>query len=544
MTMTPNSFTVKGAKIIDGSGDEGFQGDVCVQNGRIQTISKTFIRDSIGKVIDGDNLVLSPGFIDMHSHSDLGVIADKAHLSKVTQGVTLEVVGQDGLSYVPSNDRVQAELRAQLYGWNGSLNDKDWNFNSVGEYLREVDKGSAVNVAYLMPHGSVRMLVRGMNEGVSNSDEVKQMQDVIRIGMQEGAFGMSAGLTYVPAMYSDTNELIELCKVVSEFGGYFAPHHRSYGAKIFEAIAECVEISKVSKAPLHLTHCHLSAPMYHGRAQELLTAIDVATAQGIDISLDTYPYLAGSSYLHMLLPSWVQAGGIAQLRIRLNEPQVQTKVIDALDHLGSDGNQGGVVNWDNIVIAGVEKSENKKLVGNTISQLAISQNKLASQLYIDLILSEDFKASIVVFGGNEENVRTIMKDSRHMVGSDGILHGDRPHPRAYGTFARFLGHYSRVEKIFPLEGAVHRMTGRPAKRLGLHDRGLIKGGYIADLVLFDPESVADRSTFDSPRLPASGFEFVWINGIPTLEKGTRTDFVPGKGIRKNARNNSGGNNGK
>lgn len=544
MTMTPNSFTVKGAKIIDGSGDEGFQGDVCVQNGRIQTISKTFIRDSIGKVIDGDNLVLAPGFIDMHSHSDLGVIADKAHLSKVTQGVTLEVVGQDGLSYVPSNDRVQAELRAQLYGWNGTLNDQDWSFNSVSQYLNEVDKGSAVNVAYLMPHGSVRMLVRGMNEGVSNSDEVKQMQDVIRIGMQEGAFGMSAGLTYVPAMYSDTNELIELCKVVSEFGGYFAPHHRSYGAKIFEAIAECVEISKVSKAPLHLTHCHLSAPIYHGRAQELLTAIDVATAQGIDISLDTYPYLAGSSYLHMLLPSWVQAGGIAQLRIRLNEPQVQTKVIDALDHLGSDGNQGGVVNWDNIVIAGVEKSENKKLVGNTISQLAISQNKLASQLYIDLILSEDFKASIVVFGGNEENVRTIMKDSRHMVGSDGILHGDRPHPRAYGTFARFLGHYSRVEKIFPLEGAVHRMTGRPAKRLGLHDRGLIKGGYIADLVLFDPESVADRSTFDSPRLPASGFEFVWINGIPTLEKGTRTDFVPGKGIRKNAPNNSGGNNGK
>ena len=532
--MTSNTFTVKGAMIVDGSGKDGFRGDVVIEEGRIQKVSKSFIRDTVGKIIDGDKLVLSPGFIDMHSHSDLGVIADKAHLSKVTQGVTLEVVGQDGLSYVPSNAKVQAELRAQLYGWNGTLNDHDWNFNSVGQYLNEIDKGSAVNVAYLMPHGTTRMMVRGMEEGVSSVEEVRKMQEVIRTGMQEGAFGMSAGLTYVPAMYSDTNELIELCKTVGEFGGFFAPHHRSYGAKIFDAIAECIQISKAANVPLHLTHCHLSAPIYHGRAAELLQLLDDATAQGIDISLDTYPYLAGSSYLHMLLPSWVQAGGIEQLRIRLRDPEVQKKVIDALDHSGSDGNQGGVVNWDNIVIAGVEKPENKKLVGITISQLAITQKKLASQLYIDLVLSEDFKASMVVFGGNEENVRTIMKDSRHTVGSDGILHGDRPHPRAYGTFARFLGHYSRDEKMFPLEGAVNRMTGRPAKRLGLEDRGLIKEGYKADLVLFEYESVADRSTFESPRLPASGFEYVWINGIPTLEKGKRTSFVPGKGIRKTA----------
>jgi N-acyl-D-amino-acid deacylase len=542
--MTSNTFTVKGAMIVDGSGQDGFHGDVIVEEGVIQRISKSFITDTVGKIIDGDKLVLSPGFIDMHSHSDLGVIADKAHLSKVTQGVTLEVVGQDGLSYVPSNEKVQAELRAQLFGWNGTLNDHDWNFNSVNQYLNEVDKGCAVNVAYLMPHGTIRMLVRGMNEGISSGEEVRKMQEIIRTGMQEGAFGMSAGLTYVPAMYSDTNELIELCKVVSEFGGYFAPHHRSYGAKIFESIAECIQIAKASAVPLHLTHCHLSAPMYHGRASELLNLLDGASGQGIDISLDTYPYLAGSSYLHMLLPSWVQAGGIEQLRVRLKEPEVQKKVIDALDHSGSDGNQGGTVNWDNIVIAGVEKAENKKFVGITISQLAVSQNKLASQLYIDLVLSEDFKASIVVFGGNEENVRTIMKDSRHTVGSDGILHGDRPHPRAYGTFARFIGHYSRDEKMFPLEGAINRMTGRPAMRLGLQDRGFIREGYKADLVLFDHESVADRSTFQSPRVPASGFENVWINGILTLDKGIRTNFVPGKGIRKGALINRRGNNGK
>ena len=541
--MNQDSFTVKGVKIVDGSGQDGFLGDVVVERGRIEKVSRSLIRNTSGKVIDGDNLVLSPGFIDMHSHSDLGVLADKAHLSKVTQGVTLEVVGQDGLSYVPSNERVQEELRAQLYGWNGTLNDYDWNFSSVQQYLNEIDKGCAVNIAYLIPHGTVRMLVRGLHEGTATTEEIVQMQGIIRVGMQEGAFGMSAGLTYTPAMYADTRELIELCKTVSEYGGYFAPHHRSYGAKILESIAECVEICASAKTPLHLTHCHLSAPIYHGRARELLDVLDVASAQGVDISLDTYPYLAGSSYLHMLLPSWVQIGGIQQLRIRLKEFEVQRKVREALDHIGSDGNQGGVVNWENIVIAGVERAENKKFVGTTIAQSAGSVNKSPSQFYIDLILSEDFKASIVVFGGNEENVRTIMKDRRHMVGSDGILHGDRPHPRAYGTFARFLGHYSRDEKMFSLEGAVNRMTGRPAQRLGLQDRGLVKEGYVADLVLFDPQSVADKSTFERPRVPASGFEFVWISGTPTLEKGARTSFVPGKGIRKMALSKEGGSNG-
>jgi N-acyl-D-amino-acid deacylase len=179
--MNSNTFTIKGATIVDGSGEDGFRGDVVVEEGRIQKVSKSFVRDTVGKIIDGDKLVLSPGFIDMHSHSDLGVIADKAHLSKVTQGVTLEVVGQDGLSYVPSNEKVQAELRAQLYGWNGTLNDHDWNFNSVSQYLSEIDKGCAVNVAYLIPHGTTRMLVRGMDEGVSSAEEVEKMQEIIII---------------------------------------------------------------------------------------------------------------------------------------------------------------------------------------------------------------------------------------------------------------------------------------------------------------------------------------------------------------------------
>jgi len=527
-----NSFTITGVLVVDGSESKGFRGDVVVEGGIITAVSKKFLKSRTGSVISGDNLVLAPGFIDMHSHSDVGVIDDKAHLAKVTQGVTLEVVGQDGLSYVPANTEIQSELRSQLYGWNGPLNNVDWNFKSVSEYLSKIDEGCAVNIAYLVPHGTVRMLAKGLNPGPPTEVELNKMKNLVREGMQQGAFGLSTGLTYVPAMYADTNELIELCKVVTEFGGYYCPHHRNYGSKIFSAIEECISIALNSKIPLHLTHCHLNYPGYHGRALELINLITHGRNQGVDVSLDTYPYLAGSSYLHALLPSWIQAGGMDNLRTKLRDVQIQKQIIEALDVTGSDAAQGGTVNWDKVVISGVEQFSNKKFVGKTVSEIASTLNTRASQFYLNLCIEEDFKAGMVVFGGNEENVRTIMKDSRHMVGSDGILHGDKPHPRTYGTFAKYLGFYARQEGEITLEGAVARMTGRPAKRLGLLDRGFIRVGNKADLVLFDYNSVIDRATYESPKKPAAGFEYVWIEGWPTLANRARTGLTPGKGLRK------------
>jgi len=527
-----NSFTIKGATIIDGSGSKGFQGDVIVENGIISEISDKFLKHSVGLKLNGDGLTLTPGFIDMHSHSDLGVLNDKEHLSKVTQGVTLELVGQDGLGYVPADPRTQNELRSQLYGWTGPASHIDWNFSTVSDYLRQVDEGCAVNVAYLVPHGTVRMSVKGMEDGLATPDEIGKMRELVRQGMLEGAFGLSAGLTYVPAMYSDTNELVELCSIAASMGGFYSPHHRNYGLGLYDSIQECLDISRKSKAPLHLTHCHVSHPAHHGKASELLEVIDAALGQGLDITLDSYPYLAGMTYLHALLPSWVQSGGMAALGKRLSASETQAKVIEALDHLGTDGAQGATVNWANVVIAGVERSENKRFVGKSIAENAELLNVQPSRLYLDLLLSEDFKASMVTFGGNEENVRTIIKHGVHMAGSDGILHGDRPHPRAYGTFARYLGHYALQEKVISLEGAIARMTGRPAARLGLRDRGLVRSGYRADLVLFDELNVRDQSTYESPRKPASGFVNVWIDGIATLQAGKRTEATPGRGIRK------------
>lgn len=525
------TFTIRGAMAIDGSGSPATRADLLVIDGIIARVGSILRGEEQGKVIEADGLTLTPGFIDMHSHSDLAVLADHEHLAKVTQGVTLEVVGQDGLSYVPSSEESLHVLREQLYGWNGEPKGLKWNFHSVADYLGEVDKGAAVNVAYLIPHGSVRMMVRGNVAGLSSKDELDEMSRIVVQGMQEGAVGLSAGLTYTPAMYADDAELVALCRVVAKYGGYYAPHHRNYGAQFLDAVDDCIQIARESKAALHLTHCHMGAPINHGRTDLLFDRLGKAESDGLDVTLDTYPYLAGSTYLHALLPSWIQEGGNAAMRARLGDRENRLRAIHELTVSGSDGNQGGTMNWEAIKIAGIEKPEHLKFVGLSMVEAAHIVGKQPVDFYLDFIAAEDFKASCIVFSGHEGNVRAIMQHPRHMVGSDGILTGNRPHPRAYGTFARYLGHYVRQEKVLTLEGAITRMTGRPAARLSLKDRGLLKEGYKADLVLFNAETVLDLATYENPRTPAAGFEHVWVGGVLTLKDGHRTSHLPGQAVR-------------
>jgi N-acyl-D-amino-acid deacylase len=529
--MAENTFTIRGASIIDGSDTPAVKKDLLVVEGNIAKVGSILKGEEQGKVIDGSDLTVTPGFIDMHAHSDLAVISDPQHLAKVTQGVTTEVLGQDGLSYVPSNPETLQQLRGQLFGWNGDPAGFKWNFNTVGQYLARVDEGAPVNVAYLIPHGTVRMVVRGNEEGVANDDELKQMCNLVESGMKEGAFGLSAGLTYVPAIYADDREIIELCKIVAKYGGYYAPHHRNYGAKFLDAVAECLDIAEQSRTPLHLTHCHMSHPNLHDKTHLLFEMMDKAEAKGVDVTLDTYPYLAGSTYLHALLPSWIQAGGGSETMKRLQSKEHRARVTNDLNVTGSDGNQGGVVNWPAITVAGINKDHNLKFVGKSLVECAAMVGKDVTVFYLDFIADEELKASCIIFSGHEGNVRAIMQDRRHMIGSDGILTGNRPHPRSYGTFARYLGVYAREEKVLTFEGAVARMTGRSAKRLGLKDRGLIKEGYKADLVLLDATTVLDRSTYESPRVAAAGIENVWIGGVATLKDGKRTEALPGRAIR-------------
>ena len=534
--MNDSTFTIRGAVAMDGTGSKPTRSDLIVKAGVISKFGSILKGEEEGKIVDASGLTLTPGFIDLHSHSDLAVLSDNEHLSKVTQGVTLEVVGQDGLSYVPSDEQTLSVLREQLYGWNGEPAGISWNFRSVADYLGLVDKGAPVNVAYLIPHGSVRMLVRGNVAGLASPSELTKMAQIVATGMQEGAVGMSAGLTYTPAMYADDAEIIELCRVIAQYSGYYAPHHRNYGTQFLTAVDDCIEIARVSKAALHLTHCIMSAKINHDRTDLLFERLSNAEAEGIDVTLDSYPYLAGSTYLHAMLPSWIQDGGNEAMRARLLQPEMRAKAIYELTVSGSDGNHGGTMNWDIVKIAGVDRPEHLKLVGLSLVEASKVFAQDPIEFYLDFIMTENFRASCIIFAGHEGNLRAIMADRRHMAGSDGILMGNKPHPRAYGTFARYLGHYAREEKVFSMEEAVSHMTGRSAARLALKDRGLLKAGYKADLVLFDADTVLDLSTYDNPRLPARGFESVWVNGVETLSHGIRTSRLPGRAIRSRAKN--------
>ncbi|MEJ2857312.1 MULTISPECIES: N-acyl-D-amino-acid deacylase family protein [unclassified Saccharothrix] len=517
----------KGALVVDGTGAPGYRADVGVDGGRIAEIGRVSGR----RHVDADGLVLAPGFIDMHSHSDLQVLANPDHLAKVSQGVTTEVIGQDGLSYAPVDDDVLAALRAQLAGWNDDPAGFDWDWRSVGEYLDRLDRGIAVNAAYLVPQGTLRMLCVGWDDRPATESEMDRMREVLAESLKQGAVGMSSGLTYTPGMYADADELKALCRVVGELGGYYSPHHRSYGASALEAYAEMVEVSRASGCPLHLAHATMNFEVNRGRAGELLALLDDAIAAGADVTLDTYPYLPGATYLSALLPSWSSEGGPEKTLERLTDPDTRERIRAEIEEIGSDGCHGVPVDWDTIEINGVRKAENTHLVGKSVLASARELGTAPAELYFDTLVSERLGTSCLMHVGHEENVQAIMRHPAHTGGSDGLLVGDRPHPRAWGTFPRYLARYVRELGVLSLEECVAHLTGRAAKRLRLTDRGLVREGFAADLVLFDPHEVADTATFDQPRQAAAGIPHVVVNGIPVVDAGRRTDALPGHSLR-------------
>lgn len=529
--MAELDVVIRGATIVDGTGADRFRADVGVKDGRITAVDA---RLDGARVIDAGGLVCAPGFIDMHAHSELAVLADPDHLAKLGQGCTTEVLGQDGLSYAPIDETTAPQMWDAISAWNGRPEGVDLSWRSVGEYLDRIDQGTPTNVAYLVPHGTVRMLAMGWDDRPPTEDELATMRSLVATGMEEGAMGLSAGLAYAPGMYADTDELIALCAVAARYGGFFGPHQRSYGAGALEGYAEMIQIARGSGCALHLTHATMNYEVNAGRADELLKLVDEGLAEGLDIGLDTYPYLPGMTMLAALLPSWSIAGGYGALTERLAEAATRSRIVHELDEVGTDGANGVPVDWSQIEIAGVARPELRRLVGTTVADAARASGKAPAEFYLDLLVEDDFGASCLMHVGNEENVQRIMLHPNHSGSSDGVLHGDRIHPRGWGSFARYLGHYCRKLGLFSLEECVARLTGRPAQRLGLSDRGIVAEGAAADLVLFDPETVDARATFAEPRRQAAGIPYVLVNGEIAIDDGKRTDALAGKSVRRRA----------
>ncbi|WP_431681843.1 N-acyl-D-amino-acid deacylase family protein [Kitasatospora sp. KL5] len=522
----------RGAAVVDGTGAPRRTADVTVTGGLIDGIGHGLTGR---RVIDADGLVLAPGFIDMHAHSDLRLLVEPGHPSRTTQGVTCEVLGQDGLSYAPVDDTTLPALRRQLAGWNGDPDGFDWNWRTVGGYLDRLDGGAAVNTCYLVPHGSVRMLAMGWDDRPPTLAELDRMRELTARGLAEGAVGLSSGLSYPPGMYAGTAELVALCEVVAAAGGFHAPHQRSYGAGALEGYAEMIAIARASGCPLHLTHATMNFDVNRGRAGELLALVDRAIAEGVDVTLDSYPYLPGSTTLAALLPGWAAAGGPGAALARLADPAARERIRTDMEEKGSDGCHGVVADWATVQISGTGDPALAGLVGRTVADVAAERGTTGTTVFLDLLQADRLATTILQHVGHEENVRTVMQHPAHTAGSDGLLVGDRPHPRAWGTFARYLGHYARDEGVLTLEGAIARMTGRPARRLRLDRRGLVRPGHHADLVLLDPLTVRDTADYDHPRRPAAGIEHVYVNGTAVLAEGRPTGALPGRALRRTDR---------
>ncbi|MFF3685388.1 amidohydrolase family protein [Streptomyces sp. NPDC002187] len=528
-------LVIRDARIVDGTGSPSYRADVRIRDGRIAAIRREGEPALFGaRTLDAHGLVLSPGFIDMHAHSDLALLRDPDHGAKAAQGVTLEVLGQDGLSYAPVDDATLAEVRTAITGWNGDGSDIDFDWRTVGEYLDRLDRGIAVNAAYLIPQGTVRMYAVGWDDRPATDAELARMKQLVADGMEQGAVGLSSGLTYTPGMYADNAELTELCRVVARYDGYYCPHHRSYGAGALEAYEEMVSLTRAAGCALHLAHATMNFGVNKGRAPELLALLDDALDAGADISLDTYPYTPGCTTLAAMLPSWANEGGPDAVLTRLHDDATAERIRHHLEETGSDGCHGVPIEWDTIEISGVSGAGPAGYVGRTVAESAAARGEAPWGTARRLLIEDRLGPTILQHVGHEENVRRIMRHRVHTGGSDGILQGDKPHPRAYGTFPHYLGRYARELGILSLEETVAHLTGRPAARLRLPDRGLVREGYRADLVLFDPDTVAAGSTFDAPRTLPVGIPHVLIDGRFVIEDGVRTDVLAGRSVRRGA----------
>ncbi len=523
---------IRDATVIDGTGAAAYRAHVSLDRGRISGIHTDATPPAARRTIDAAGRVLAPGFIDMHAHSDLQLLVNPDHTAKVSQGVTLEVVGQDGLSFAPSDAAARAQLRRQIAGWNGEPDDFDLDWDTVAGYLDRLDGEIACNAAYLVPQGTLRLMVVGPENRPASAAEIAEMARLLRIGLEEGAVGMSSGLTYPPSMFADDDELATLCRVVAEAGGYYSPHHRSYGAGALEAYAEMIAVARASGCALHLTHATMNFEPNRGRAGELLEIIDAGLDDGVDITLDTYPYLPGATTLSAVLPSWSTSGGPDALLSRIADPVDRARIAHELDHVGTDGCHGCVTDWHTIQISGVRNLELSPYVGRTVAEIAAECGLAPTEVFFDLLVRDRLATTILQHVGHEENVQTIMRHRTHCGGSDAILVGERPHPRAWGTFPRYLARYVRDLGVLDLVDCVHHLTGRPASRLRLTDRGLVREGYAADLVLFDPDTVQDTATFEEPRQQARGIDWVLVNGVAVIEDGRRTDALPGRALRR------------
>ncbi|MEE8323873.1 MAG: amidohydrolase family protein [Candidatus Bathyarchaeia archaeon] len=516
---------LKNGEIVDGSGNHSYLGDIAINHGLIQAIG--VVNEESKEIIDISGMVVTPGFIDTHSHSDLFLIHDPSSLPKIMQGITTEIIGQDGLGEAPIRQEFVAEWRRYLSGLNGDP-PIEWSWEKMEGYLDVLEASKpAVNVVSLVGHGNLRLLAMGMEDRNPSDIELEDMKGLLRESLAAGAIGMSTGLIYAPCVYSDTTELTELCKVVAEYSGVFVVHMRDEGDKLLESIDEVLTIARASGVHAHISHFKAGGKMNWGKSKDALRKLDNAHSNGVHVSYDQYPYTAGSTFLSSLLPSWVHVGGVDRLLERIKDHETRERI---KAEYGERLEGGRATLWDQVLVTYVESIDNKQIEGRNLAEIAEIRDKPPVEALMDIVIEEKNMASMASFTMSEDDIKRIMRHPLGMVCTDGLLLG-KPHPRAYGAFPRVLGRYVREQRVLGLEEAVRRMTSYPSSVFKLGKRGHILEGFIADLVVFDSTSILDSSTYEEPRRFPVGVEHVIVSGVISVKSGQYTGDNNGKIIR-------------
>ncbi len=535
---------IKNAEIIDGSGNKGYRADIGIRGDEIVEIGAC--RDiQAARIIDAKGMMVCPGFIDMHSHSDFTLLNFPHAESKIHQGVTTEVVGNCGESMGPVSDKYFQEYADFINSIGGmfglSVSRESWHWKSLGEYCREVgDNGISINVAPLVGHGAIRCAVMGYESSAPDGEQIAQMHKLIQRELEQGVFGISAGLIYHPGAFADVNELVSLAKPVSEAGGIFSLHMRSEGNGIIDAVNEAIAISQGADISFQISHLKCELPGNWGKSKIILEMIEKARDQGIDLTFDQYPYPAWCTGLLEIFPTWAKNKGPTAMINTLNDPRARKQIVKEMTVPPYDWeNPRDGLGWDKIILSGFSREENLRFDGRSILEIAEMLGLSPVESVFRVFCEEKGSLSMIAFSMCDEDIERIMTHPAGMVSSDGAaiayegsIRGKNVHPRYYGSFPRVLAQYVREKKLLSIESAIHKMTGGPAKKLGFTDRGLIRKGYKADLVILDHAVVADKATFENPHQFPQGIDTVMINGQVTLDQGRQTGTLAGKILQR------------
>jgi len=543
------SLVIKKVRVVDGLGNPWYHADVGIQGEKIVRIGRIETKDSQA-LIDGKNMMLAPGFIDLHSHSELIFMSEKQSElleGRIRQGITTEIMGNCGIGVSPVKDEMKPVMEASV----GFLTPHKvpWEWNSMGQFLDRVEKkGVVVNVGTLTGHGAIRALLKGFSSGVSSSEEIGKMQNFLKETFEQGSFGLSSGLIYAPGMFADTNELVELGMVVAEYDRIYTSHIRGSSETDVDAQKEIITIGEKAGCRVHRSHYEAFGRENWHKIEITLKMDEEARQRGIDMAFDMFPYTAANTMMIAIYPPWALDGGWPEFVKRVEDPNVRKKIENDIENVvptwptwlpGSwPHNLVKAGGWENIYIQFIPSEKNNKYEGLNLVELGETVRKSPFDAITDLMVEEDGAITQLIFGvsgdrDNDEPLKTIMKHPLGGFCTDAWDIGrGKPHPAAYGTYPRILGHYVRELKLLPLEDAIRRMTSFPASRLGLRDRGIIAEGYFADFVLFDPDRIIDRATYENPRQFPEGIHSVVVNGQVLLDQGELKGIRPGKVLRK------------